>query len=104
LSRNFRHDSRVFRDESERHVAFRAKKAAAFLGDVTLRLELGDLFLQGRNLGQLGALLAIPGKRRGWCLGCLRHPSPQYALGQFQIPARLGDRNAPLRHQLHHLD
>ena len=70
---------------------------ALFQG-VTLRLELGDLLLQDRDLSQLGALLAVARKCRCWCLGCFSHPTPQNALGQIQVPARLGDRNASLGH------
>jgi len=76
----------------------------AHFQDVTLRLELGDLFLQGRDLGQFQALLAIAGDRRGWRHRRFTHPPPQHTLCQFQIPACLGHRHAPLGHELHRLE
>jgi hypothetical protein len=63
-----------------------------------------DLSLQRRDLGQFQALLAIAGERRGWRYRRHRHPPPQHTLCQFQIPACLGRRHAPLGHELHRLE
>jgi len=68
--------------------------------DVTLRLELGDLFLQGRDLGQIGTLLAIAGERRGLRRRRYTHPPPQNTLYQLEIPACMGHRHAPLGYDL----
>jgi hypothetical protein len=71
--------------------------------DVTLRLELGDLLLQGYDLGQISMLLAIAGERCDGCRRGLPHPTSQHALGQIQIPGCLRHRNGPFCHQLHSL-
>lgn len=50
------------REEDERRVASVTKHAAAFQ-DVMLRLERGELCLQGCDLGHPGTLRAIAGDR-----------------------------------------
>ena len=88
----------VLRNENERRVASRARQAfdqcpvplaengLSSFRDVTLRLELGGLFLRGRDLGQFGALLPVGAEGRCRCRGRLTHPATQRALCKFQIP------------------
>lgn len=61
---------------------------------VTLRPELGDLFLQCRNVGQIGPQLPVPGKRDGRH-GCqLSHPPSQHALRRSTLSATSRSRAA----------
>ena len=75
-----------------------------YLQDVTLRPEPGDLFLQSRNLGQIGPHPPVPGKRNRR-RGCqLSHPPPQHALRHIEVARGLCNSDTPIRHKPHGLD
>lgn len=75
-----------------------------FFGDVTLRLELGNLTPQLVDLEPLGAHRPLAGESVLRISSLLANPFAQNVDMQVQITSRLRNSNAPFSDQLHSLE
>jgi hypothetical protein len=77
----------------------RIEKSGFLLADITLCLDLDDLFFQGHDLGQVELHLPVSRRRRGRCCRQFPHPSPQHALRHAEAARCLRHRHTLIRHK-----